>query len=162
MKSPRPIIPKGAPEGTIWFGGPIEWFSITFRITSEDLVPDEITKHLRCEPDEAHQKGKPILRRDGTLMRIARSGAWKLILKPEDTDEWDPGEAMMLIMRRLPASVRLWQRLTKKYKIDFFVGLSMESKNKGFVLSPEVMKYLGDRGIETGFDVYYGRQKGAK
>jgi hypothetical protein len=155
MKAPKPAIPKGAPPGTVWFGGPIDWFDVTLRIISEDLVPDEVTKLLGCQPDEAQQKGKPVFREDGTVMRIARFGAWRLVLKPTETDEWDCAEAMMLVLRRLPSAVGLWKRLTKKYKVDFFVGLSMPSWNKGFGLPPQVMKYLGDRGIEAGFDVYY-------
>ena len=61
-------------------------------------------------------------------------GAWRLTLKPKDTDEWDCAEAMILVLRRLPSAVGLWHRLTKKYKVDFFVGFSMPSKNKGFGL----------------------------
>lgn len=95
-------------------------------------------------------------------MRIARFGSWQLTLKPKDTDEWDCAEAMMRVMRRLPSGVGLWHRLTKKYKVDFFVGLSMSSKNKGFVLSPGVMKYLGDRGIAAGFDIYYDGKENAE
>jgi len=155
MKAPKPAIPECAPPGTVWFGGPIEWFSITVRIRSDDLDPHDVTKVMGCEPDESQEKGKPVLREDGTVMRIARFGAWGLTLEPKDTDEWDCAEAMMLVLRRLPSAVQFWQRLTKKYKVDFFVGLSMPSKNKGFELSPEVMKYLGDRGIAAGFDIYH-------
>jgi hypothetical protein len=161
MKALKPAIPNCAPPGTVWFGGPNEWFSITLRIGSEDLVPGDVTKLLGCKPDEAQQKGKPVLRKDGTVMRMAKFGAWRLILKPEDTDEWDCAEAMMLVLRRLPSRVGLWRRLAKKYKVDFFVGLSMLAKNKGFVLSAEVMKYLGDRGIEAGFDIYYDGKEDA-
>ena len=155
MKAPKPAIPRGAPPGTVWFGGPIEWFSITLRISSVDLVPEDVTKIMGCEPDESQQKGKPVFRKDGTVMRIARFGAWRLTLKPKDIDEWDCAEAMMLMLLRLPSAVGVWHRLTKKYKVDFFVGLSMPSKNKGFGLSPAAMKYLGERGIEAGFDIYY-------
>lgn len=160
MKAAKPAIPKGAPPGTVWFGGPIEWFSITLRIRSEDLIPDEVSKIMGCEPDDSQQKGRPVLREDGTVVHVARFGAWRLILKPEDTDEWDCAEAMMLLLRRLPSAVGVWHRLTNKYKVDFFVGLSMPSKNKGFEFSPTVMKYLGDRGIVAGFDIYYhGKDK---
>jgi hypothetical protein len=68
----------------------------------------------------------------------------------------------MLLLRRLPSQVGLWRRLTKKYKVDLFVGLSMPAKNKGFGLSPAVMKYLGDRGIEAGFDIYYDGKEDAE
>jgi hypothetical protein len=76
------------------------------------------------------------------------------MLKPEDTDEWDCAEAIMLVLRRLLSAVRIWRRRTKKYAVEFFLGLSMPSKNKGFGLSAAAMKYLGDRGIEAGFDIY--------
>ena len=155
MKSPKPAIPRCAPPGTVWFGGPIEWFSITLRISSENLVPEQVTKLLGCEPDEAQQKGKPILRPDGTVMRIAKSGAWRLTLKPNVTDEWDCAEAMMPVLERLPKAMRVWRQLTKEHAVDFFVGLSMASHNKGFELPPAVMKYLGERGISAGFDIYY-------
>ena len=162
MKAPKPAIPECAPPGTVWFGGPIEWFSITLRITCEDLVPDDVSKLMGCKPDESQQKGKPVLREDGTVMRIARFGTWQLTLKPTHTDEWDCAEAMMQVLRRLPSAVGLWRRLAKKCRIDFFVGLSMPSKNKGFGLSPEVMKYLGDREIAVGFDVYYDGKDNAE
>jgi len=92
MKAPKPTIPKCAPPGTVCFGGPIEWFSITLRISSENLVPNQVSKLLGCKPDESEQKGKPILRPDGTVIRIAKSGAWRLALKPDATDEWDCAE----------------------------------------------------------------------
>jgi hypothetical protein len=155
MKTREPSIPKDAPAGTVWFGGPIAWFSVTLRITGDDLDPDEVTKLLGCEPNEAQRKGEPILRHDGSVVRIAKTGTWRLKLKREETDEWDCAEAMMLVLRRLPSPLGPWKRLAKKYDIDFFVGLSMRSSNKGFELRPEVLKYLGDRGITAGFDVYY-------
>ena len=31
----------------------------------------------------------------------------------------------------------------------------MVAANKGFELSPAVLRYLGDRGISAGFDIYY-------
>jgi hypothetical protein len=32
MKNKKPEIPKGAPEGTVWSGGPIDWTCISIRI----------------------------------------------------------------------------------------------------------------------------------
>ena len=140
MKLRKPTIPEGAPEGTIWSGGPIEWFSITLRIMGKDLDPDEITQVLGCPPN---------------AVRVSRHGGWRLTLKPTDTDEWDCGEAMLELLQRLPSDVGIWQALAARLKIDFFVGLTMASKNKGFSLSPKVMSYLAERGIEAGFDIYY-------
>lgn len=76
-------------------------------------------------------------------------------MTPADTDEWNCGEAMLELLRRLPSDIELWQSLAARFKIDFFVGLRMTSNNKGFSLSPQVMRYLSERGIEAGFDIYY-------
>jgi len=154
MKAPKPGIPTGAPPGKVWFGGPIEWFSITLRISSDDLDPKEVTSLLGCQPDAAERKGDQILGPDGSAVRLAQTGSWRLMLAPTTTDEWDCGEAMMLVMKRLPTDANVWRSLTQRFSVVFFVGLSMDSVNKGFSMSPDVMSYLGARGIRVDFDVY--------
>lgn len=155
IKRSQPKQPTGAPEGTTWYGGPIEWFSICLRITGDELVPEEITALMGCSPSEAEQKGMPVLRGDGSFMRMARSGGWRLKIKPEDTDERDCGEAMLDMLNQLPADPEMWEQLSARFSIDFFVGLSMTSGNKGLVLTPQVMSALATRGIEAGFDIYH-------
>lgn len=155
MKAPKPWIPQGAPAGTVWFGGPIEWFSITFRILGDELDPDEITRLLRRKPHEAERKGDPILRPNGTVARRAKTGSWRLKVNRDETDEWDCAQAIIDLINRLPKEIEIWRDLTGRFAVDLFVGLSMASRNKGFVLPPDVMRYLGERGIEAGFDIYY-------
>lgn len=70
MKRPKPQPASDAPEGTVWFGGPIGWFSISFHITGDDLDPAAISNILGVEPDSSHKKGVPLLRNDGTVKRI--------------------------------------------------------------------------------------------
>ena len=155
MKAPKPTIPTCAPEGTVWYGGPIDWFVLRLTITSKDLVPDEVTRLVGRKPDDAWQGGKPLLRQDGSIKRIPKFGHWSLELRPEDTDEWDCGKAMIEILQRLPSDIGLWRILTQQYTVDVTFALVMTSSNKGFELSPEIMKYLGDRGVTAGFDIYY-------
>jgi hypothetical protein len=152
MKAPKPAIPRCAPEGTIWYGGPIAWFVLRLAILSKDLVPSEVTRLMGCEPDDASEAGKPLY--CGSTKRT-KLGQWSLELRPEDTDEWDCGNAMMELLQRLPSDIGLWKKLTRRYKVDVTFALLMTSSNKGFVLSPQVLKYLGDRGVTAGFDVYY-------
>jgi hypothetical protein len=154
MKAPKPPVPRDAPPGTVWFGGPVEWSHITLRIRGDDLDPDEISRLLGRGPDMSHRRGAPGVGADGTVARAAKTGAWHLDLAAEDTDEWDCSEAMMLLMKRLPTDTGLWRGLAQRFSVDLFVGLRMRSRNKGFGLSPEVMAYLGERGIEAGFDIY--------
>jgi hypothetical protein len=157
MKAPKPTIPQGAPKGATWHGGPIEWFVLRLTITSKDLILGEVTSLMGRDPDEAWEEGKPLLQEDGSIKRVPKFGRWSVELRPSETDEWDCGQAMMELLRRLPSDLGLWRKLTSRYKVDVSFALLMTSRNKGFELAPEVMKYLGDRGIAAGFDVYYKR-----
>ena len=162
MKAPKPTIPCGAPKGTVWYGGPIEWFVLRLTIMSKDLVPSEVSHLIGCEPDDAWEAGKPLLRPNGSIKRIPKFGHWSLELGPKDTDEWDCDEAMMELLRRLPPDLGLWKKLTERYKVNVTFALLMASTNKGFELSPQVMRFLGDRGVAAGFDIYYDAREGAE
>jgi hypothetical protein len=159
MKAPKPKPAIDAPPGTTWQGGPIDWLDISLGVTGEDLVPEEITAIMGREPDRAQQKGKPLYRDDGSFMRVPMSGAWWATLKPEDTDEWDCGEAMLELLATLPTDLAMWRALAARYKVSILVGLSMAAANQGFELSPEMMFYLGERRITAGFDVYFDDEK---
>ncbi|MCL4177546.1 MAG: DUF4279 domain-containing protein [Verrucomicrobia bacterium] len=76
MKAPKPRPPEGAPPGTVWFDGPLEWSGITLRVQGDDLDPEDVSRVLGCEPDLARRRGDPILRSDGSTGRLARTGAW--------------------------------------------------------------------------------------
>ena len=155
MKKPKPVPPTDAPPGTIWFGGPIQWFSLALIVRGEHLVPEEITALMGRKPDSAAQKGKPLYRKDGSFMRVPKHGSWSVELNPNATDEWDCGEAMLELLSSLPSDVALWRNLAARYRISFSVGLRMSAANKGFELSPAVQRYLGEREITTGFDIYF-------
>lgn len=79
-----------------------------------------------------------------------------------ETDEWDCMEAMLLLVRRFQIDVPTWRSFTKRFRTDLFVYLSMPTWNKGLVMTPEAMVYLGERGIEAGFDIYYEPPKRMK
>ena len=155
MKKAKPERPTDAPPGTVWFGGPIHWFHISLKVRGENLVPEEITALMRREPDQAGQKGKPLHRKDGSLMRVPKNGFWSVDLYSKDTDEWDCGEAMLALLSSLPGDLEIWRDLAARYEISFFVGLRMAAANKGFELSPAVLRHLGERGISAGFDIYF-------
>jgi Domain of unknown function (DUF4279) len=155
MKAPKPSPPIDVPAGTVQLGGSINWFKITLRILGEDLVPEEITAMMGREPDDAHQKGKPLYRRDGSFMRVPKSGGWRAILLPESTDEWSCGEAMLELLATVPSDLQVWHALAEKYTVELFVGLKMPDSNREFYLSPRILAYLGERKIGVGFDIYH-------
>ena len=77
MKRPYPQKPSGVSDGTIWFGGPIRWFSISLIITGDDLNPDQVTQLFGVLPTRAHKKD-----------RANNSGRWH---RPTDTQDWHLG-----------------------------------------------------------------------
>jgi hypothetical protein len=154
----QPILrtpPVGAPEGTVWFGGPVDRFKVTLRIRGEDLVPNDVSALLRCEPSVSEQKGVPVVSCSG-ITRVPKTGRWSLRLDSRECSPTvDVDEGIQKLLALLPSERDVWASLTSRYQVDLFCGLFLEAENRGFGLSPEVTKLLSDRGIEVGFDIYF-------
>jgi hypothetical protein len=155
VKRPYPQKPSGASDGTIWFGGPIRWFSISLIITGDDLNPDQVTQRFGVLPTHAHKKGVPIIRADGTVQRIPKTGTWAFQLTPTDTDEWDVDEAAKLLISQFPTDPRVWATLPVDAKMRLSFGLDIEdANNRGFSLSSDILRFVGDRNVRLDFDLY--------
>ena len=154
MKRAKPQPPAGVPEGTKQLGGPIGWFRISLHITSDELDPADVTKCFRIEPSAAQKKGVPLLRPDGTKKRVPKFGRWTLAITPKETDEWDIEEAAWLLMRRLPNGLDTWSQLPSNTRKQLSFGVSLDSWNQEFSLTPEFARYVSERNIELYFDVY--------
>jgi hypothetical protein len=154
MKRPAPKPPTDAPAGTIWFGGPTGWFSISLIIRGDDLVPENITRLFGTPPSEAYQKGVPIYRNDGTLKRVPKFGAWIISIKREDVDEWDINEATKLLIGRLPKELSVWHKLPMGAHTRLSFGIELTTANQGFDLEPETLRFAAERNIRLDFDIY--------
>jgi hypothetical protein len=154
MKRPKPQAPSNVPEGTVSFGGPIGWFSITLAIFTEAIPLGRISTLLRCQPTDTQEKGVPLRRADGTIKRTPRHSSWRLKLSPQETDEWDICEAAKLLLARLNDDLEAWREITNGGEARLSFGLEMAERNLGFSLDPELMRYLAERNIEADFDVY--------
>jgi hypothetical protein len=133
------VPPSGPPEGTIWFGGPVDRFKITLRILGEDVDPDRISKLLGCQPTPSR----------------STKGRWALSIKSADCSPDDePGDGVRILLNRLPSDLALWADLNANYRVDLFCGIFLGSPNQGLGLSPEVSRMLAARGLEIGFDIY--------
>jgi len=81
--------PSGAPEGTTWFGGPVDRWKVALRVYGEELDPDRISALLGCEPSSAARKGTP----------FPKKGRWILEIESKDcqeNDDVDHGLRMLL------------------------------------------------------------------
>ncbi|HSE25410.1 MAG TPA: DUF4279 domain-containing protein, partial [Pyrinomonadaceae bacterium] len=65
-------------------------------------------------------------------------------------------EQVLKILSRVTEKREVWQRLTQQYKVDLFCGVFLNegSWNRGFSLSPTILKELAARNLKIGFDIY--------
>jgi hypothetical protein len=155
MKQPYPQPPKDAPPGTIWFGGPISWFSISLIVRADNLIPEDVTRLLLVEPTHSQAKGLPrSARKDAP---IAKFGSWTVNLTSAETDEWDVTEAVRLLISRFPQELAAWKRLPAGAKVCLNFGLHLETGNQGFSLPADILQFAADRNIDLDFDVYCER-----
>jgi hypothetical protein len=86
--------PAGAPEGTMWFGGPVDRWKVALRVYGEELDPDRISALPGCEPSSAARKGSP----------FPRKGRWILEIDSKDCDENDDlDDGVRMLLARLPS-----------------------------------------------------------
>jgi Domain of unknown function (DUF4279) len=154
MKRPRPSPPEGVPVGTTQLGGPIDWFSASLHVSSEDLDPDRITELLGRAPSRQQRKGVLLLRPDGSPRYIPRFGRWSRDLQPLDTDEWDVSEVVRLLFEDLPASPEIWSQVKSLGRARVALGLSLGKNNQEFEFEPELLQFLADRSASIWFDIY--------
>lgn len=143
------MSPSEAPPGTVRFGGPVPWFSISLSITADDLDPDEVTRLLGVEPDGARRPGVP-----DTRGRTPRSGAWVLCLRREQTPQCDVGVAIGMLLDRIPASAEAWGLARAHASARVFVGVRLDAFNRGLVLSTDLMSRLVNLGLRFDLDIY--------
>jgi Domain of unknown function (DUF4279) len=158
MKQPFPKPPDGAPLGTIWFGGPISWFSVSLTIRADNLVPDDVTRLLSVQPTHSQIKGSPLSARAGAT--IAKFGSWTVKLASTEIDEWDVTEAVRTLVARFPQMPGVWKLLPPGAQTRLSLGLHLETRNQGFSIPADILQFAADRNIDIDFDIY-GEQTAA-
>lgn len=66
----------------------------------------------------------------------------------------DVEDGFRTLLAKLPSNLEVWTSLAEQYRMNIFCGLFLDARNRGFKLSAELLKMLGDRHIEVGFDIY--------
>jgi hypothetical protein len=133
----------------VWFGGPVQDSKLSLWFRGEKLDPPEVSRALRAKPTAAHRKGESVGRPPG---RVAKLGTWQLESTLPATAE--PELHLWDIFDRTTQDLRVWRRLTKRFKADLTFGIFLDTSNRGFELSPEVMQAAARRGLRVGFDIY--------
>lgn len=124
----------------------------TLRIFGDDLLPEEITELLGCEPTESYAKGQ-IVRASKTCREyVKQKGMWRLEATDREPEDLDQQVAELL--GKLTDDLNVWISLSEQFSLDLFCGLFMEKNNEGVSISAESLLALGQRRIELGLDIY--------
>ena len=145
MNQPPEKLKSSAPEGTIWFGGPVDSSKLSLRVFGESMDLDKITSLLGHTPTKGRTKGK--------------RASWHL--SAPEMNGADLNSQIDWIFSRLSKDLSIWKKITEEYQVDLFCGLFLDAPNRGISLSPETMKEISSRGIELGFDIYSFEPEGA-
>jgi hypothetical protein len=132
-------------------GGLVDETRVTIGIHGDDLDPDEVTALLRCPPSHSHRRGEL---RPRDLAPWPR-GAW--LLSVEDKAPAAPDHLLAVLLDRLPADPPLWAMLRARFDVRLGFGLFQGAWNRGFDLSPEVLKRVVDVGLGLDFDIYVSK-----
>jgi hypothetical protein len=133
MKPIPPEIEALAPEGTQWFGGPVDRSTMTLRIA--------------CSADECEAVSRSL-----DYTGNAPTKRWQL--SAPDSLGSDLDGQVRWILSRLSPDLVVWRNLTSKYKMDLFCGLFLDRPNRGVSLKPDTMRQLAERNLKIGFDIY--------
>ena len=132
--------------------GVIDHSVATLRFFGEDLVPDEISALLGASPTASQQKGQELIGSNTGIVRIAKTGSWRLSAtrrEPEDLDS-----QVFEILDQLTQDLSVWAAMGSRYEPDLFCGIFMSGSNDGLPLSARALLALGQRGISLDLDIY--------
>ena len=83
---------------------------------------------------------------------LTKTGAWILEAEPSETGDVDDQIAQLLSHTNV--SLDVWASLAKKFEMDIFCGWFMRESNEGVVVSPQILRMLGERNIALSVDIY--------
>lgn len=138
---------------------PTTRWTVSFRVGSDSLDPDYVTRVLELEPNHSHRKGsrERVSTRAGTVVRKDpwQSGLWMLQSPLAPTEpihhhlEW-------ISKQLLPRLERLKILQDNGLQMDLFCSGTFPSDriDSGFTLPHAVLESVANLGIETNVDVY--------
>lgn len=125
--------------------------SVTLLIRGDNLVPEELSSLLGCQPEVGVRKGETFIGHNGRTV-TARTGMWQLgtgYRQPPSIDE-----QITELLKSLPARGDLWDNLVARFVCCLTVGVYFADWTGGIVLEPQTLRMMGQRGLAIDFDMY--------
>jgi hypothetical protein len=131
----------------------VHTYSVEFRIWTDrdDLDFEEISRDLGIVPNNTRQRGQAMSR-----SRTSAESMWGYIVYPKNSDaDWDSLDeglqAMLRVFLPLKEKVRSY---AAKHDVVLWCGHFTSSFDGGPTFSPEVLRGLGELGVELFLDTY--------
>ena len=119
--------------------------TVSIRFKGEGLDPSELSKRLEFSPSE--EAAKPIV-------KIKRENYTVWSVGYREIDSGDLGRKIGIMLNWFTNDITIWKEISGKYKGDILCGLFLDGWNRGFELSPELLKKVSDRNLFISFDLY--------
>jgi Domain of unknown function (DUF4279) len=128
-------------------------FAVSFRVTSKDLMPENITSALALAPSEAHKRGDPNVGNSGRRYADYSVGVW--LLKSPLPEDAMLDEHLLVMVDKLEGRAGAIHELAHDHQVDFLIAVFGNGLgNFGFEISKEVLRAVAMLGVPLGFDVY--------
>ncbi|HKR45655.1 MAG TPA: DUF4279 domain-containing protein [Paraburkholderia sp.] len=141
-------------------GGPMPWFSASLQLVHEHIDPGTVTETLGILPDRTMKRGQPRKNGAGRDIAPSRIGMWAIDVPKELIGELDIASAICYLLDRITPADQRWNEALALFpdaRVRVFLGLRLDSFNRGFVLSASLLQQLAGRRIQLDFDVYEGQ-----
>lgn len=132
--------------------GELQTTAMSLRIIGDDVIPNEISALLGCEPHFHTTKGQLYSPTKKGKLRVANFSSWRF--KAEDRCPGDFDSQIEEILSQMTDDAEKWTRIPKSSRVEMFCGLFMETPMEGIGLSADSIAALATRGISMDFDMY--------
>jgi len=102
---------------------PLQQSTLALRIFGDDLIPEEVSALLGCEPTHAYRKGQ--VRQ--TPSYIAKTGSW--LLEAADAEPGDLEAQIAEVLGRVTQDLHVWRQLVQKFEVDLYCGAFLRERN---------------------------------
>lgn len=123
--------------------------SITLRVQSEVLLPEEISQILQISSTKSHCKGEKMSSKN-PLSENYEANLW--LLEFEEKDSFD--ELFVEVSNFLAKNQDSLLTLSERCNIDLFCGYSPKESQDSFFLNHETLRKIANIPIDIIFDVY--------
>lgn len=127
-------------------------YTVELRITGQNLDPDAITRALGLVPTLVRKIGEPKM--EGATARWS-SNTWGYEILPRSNDDWPSLEdGLKALLNTLEPIREKLKTCSAGNDIYFWCGHFTSSFDGGPILSPSLLKLLGDFGVQLFLETY--------